>query len=253
MMSSRAMQMHATRSLRGKFKTPKMAHRPYKKDKPVYLPKRSIGNPSYGKVSTQFGLGEQTYGVHCYSQLYSFQCGALGLFGVEQVWSLNDLFDPDFTGVGHQPYLRDQYAALYAKYKVQAVKVETVISDPSADGIVIALGFSPPADATTFNGQPPSVIGERPNAELKYVNNTGPQVTRYNRFRKISTISGLSMLQFHADQSTYSANVGASPAAIPKLRMAIAALDGASTPTVKILIKLTFYAKWYDRIIQGQS
>ncbi len=31
---------------------------------------------------------------------------------------LNSLFDPDYTGLGHQPAFRDQWNALYTKYRV---------------------------------------------------------------------------------------------------------------------------------------
>lgn len=35
-----------------------------------------------------------------------------------QAFRLNGIFDPDFTGVGAQPYLRDQWATLYNFYQV---------------------------------------------------------------------------------------------------------------------------------------
>lgn len=39
------------------------------------------------------------------------------------VWRMNSLYDPDQTGTGHQPMAHDQWATLYKKYRVQAVKV----------------------------------------------------------------------------------------------------------------------------------
>ncbi len=35
----------------------------------------------------------------------------------------NSIFDPDFTGVGHQPLLHDQYALLYGDYRVVSSKI----------------------------------------------------------------------------------------------------------------------------------
>lgn len=35
-------------------------------------------------------------------------------------FALNNIFDPDFTGTGHQPYGHDQLAALYNRYRVIA-------------------------------------------------------------------------------------------------------------------------------------
>lgn len=38
------------------------------------------------------------------------------------VWRLNSLFDPDFTGGGHQPGYHDEWALLYKKYRVTGCK-----------------------------------------------------------------------------------------------------------------------------------
>lgn len=39
-----------------------------------------------------------------------------------QVYRLASIYDPDFTGVGHQPAFHDQWAALYKHYRVIGVK-----------------------------------------------------------------------------------------------------------------------------------
>jgi len=39
-------------------------------------------------------------------------------YGREYVFRANSTYDPDFTGVGHQPMYRDQMAAAYQKYLV---------------------------------------------------------------------------------------------------------------------------------------
>ena len=44
-------------------------------------------------------------GVLKYSETFTLTTGAGGTFGVDQVMKLNSLYDPDFTGGGHQPYL----------------------------------------------------------------------------------------------------------------------------------------------------
>lgn len=213
-----------------------------------------LSNPMYGRVKNIAGLSEEVYLPMVYSQLYSFQCGTLGVFGTEQVWNLNSTFDIDLTGTGHQPYLRDQYAALYAKYKVLAVKINITCSDPSADGLVVAFQLSPPAGTVALAGQTPTTVGERPDTDLKYINNTGAQRVVFNRYRSIQSLSGLTKLQFGADLSQYCANVNSDPAAIPKLRVAAADLNApVGQAVVKLVFRFTQYVKWYDRVVQAQS
>lgn len=45
------------------------------------------------------------------------------------VFNANSIFDPDATGVGHQPLYRDQYAAIYDQYTVLGSKI-TVTFQP---------------------------------------------------------------------------------------------------------------------------
>lgn len=63
------------------------------------------------------------------------------------IMRLNSLYDPDATGVGNQPYYRDQMANLYASYRVYGVKVTiTMVSEAGT----IAFGMKAQPDTTTI-------------------------------------------------------------------------------------------------------
>lgn len=64
--------------------------------------------------------------------------GAIG----KQVMRMNGLFDPDFTGTGHQPYYFDQLAALYGRYQVMGSKLTAEFS-PVANAIATAQPSGP--------------------------------------------------------------------------------------------------------------
>lgn len=65
-----------------------------------------------------------------------------------QAFRMNSVFDPDFTGVGHQPYGFDQYASLYNVYTVLGSKLtatwapftQTDVANPKGPWNVITLG-----------------------------------------------------------------------------------------------------------------
>lgn len=55
---------------------------------------------------------------------------------------LNSIFDPDYTGVGHQPYGRDQWATLYGKYMVTSAVVRVKWSNTATNNIPHTCGIS---------------------------------------------------------------------------------------------------------------
>ncbi|QGH72494.1 MAG: capsid protein [CRESS virus sp. ct4af14] len=71
-----------------------------------------------------------------YSQLVSINPGA-GVCGVH-AFSANGMYDPDITGVGHQPKGFDEYMALYNHYKVTASKIH-VEGDVAAYAVIIGV------------------------------------------------------------------------------------------------------------------
>lgn len=56
------------------------------------------------------------------------------------VFSANSIFDPDVTGVGHQPMYRDQYAALYENYVVLGSKISVeFVNHNTGSGAVVSI------------------------------------------------------------------------------------------------------------------
>lgn len=53
------------------------------------------------------------------------------------VFRANSIFDPDYTGTGHQPYGHDQYAAIYENYRVKSC---TIVASSGSTGSNNLLG-----------------------------------------------------------------------------------------------------------------
>jgi len=188
-----------------------------------------------------------------YSQLVTLTAGASGLFGTEQIFRLNSLFDPDLSGVGHQPYGYDSLAALYYRYKVRAVRVCLRFSDPSADGVLCAAQFQVPSMTQTVTGADASAVMERAGVWTHNLNNTGEQVAVLDQYFPMSTLTAVTPQQFENNLEDYQALCTTSPARTPYVRIAIAALDGSSTPTVRLEATIMYYTTFFERIGLSQS
>lgn len=107
------------------------ASRRWKSSRKTYY--RNAGTMSlprrFGGMGQGAPLASEMPATLIYSDHYTLNPGAGTYTG--QIHRLNSLFDPDYTGVGHQPRGFDQLALLYSRYRVNAVKVE-VVPEPLA-------------------------------------------------------------------------------------------------------------------------
>lgn len=188
-----------------------------------------------------------------YTDRFTFTAGGSGLYGTEQIMRLNSLFDPDLTGTGHQPYGFDQLAALYFRYKVHKVKLSLEFADPSGDGIVIAVAVQNTDSSQAITGSSQSSVAERPNVFTHAISNTGDQDFIFESVVDIEKIDGLTKNQFEANIEEYSALCTASPTRTPYVRIAIAALDQSSTPTLVCRLRMSFFTTFYSRTTLAQS
>jgi hypothetical protein len=78
-----------------------------------------------------------------------------GVGGVYQ-YRLNSIFDPDLTGVGHQPYTRDTWAAVYSTYTVMSCRyvVQAVSTVPCTISTRAVNASNAPASYTLEQERP---------------------------------------------------------------------------------------------------
>lgn len=200
-------------------------------------------DPFRSKMSVKL---QYTESHHCYS-------GALGVFGPEHEFRLNSIFDPDKSGVGHQPYGYDQLALLYRKYKVNAVAVEIIFTDPSEDALVGAAIVQPPGGTFSLSGATPAQVKEQNMSTTRTINNTGSQVVRIKQFFPLASISGLTKLQFGADVDLFTALVTANPSAQPTIRIACGSDRHNEAASLIAKVKLTYFTTMYERKVLPPS
>lgn len=62
--------------------------------------------------------------------------------GMVHVWKMNDIYDPDHTGTGHQPYFTDVWKSIYDKYAVLSCEYDITLVNCSNENITFSSGGS---------------------------------------------------------------------------------------------------------------
>lgn len=167
-------------------------------------------------------------------------------------YRLNSLFDPDQTGVGHQPYQYDQLNLIYQRSLVYAAAVKLEWNNPSADGLYCGYNIRGP-DTKGVNGDTMDTLLERPNAKAIAINNSGKQVVTQNIYVPLHKLNGKSKVSFMADTDNYSEPTGG-PAITKQNQVEVWVLDSTGgTANVNVRISITYYALMYDLITQNPS
>jgi hypothetical protein len=175
------------------------------------------------------------------------------VLGTEQAFLLNSIFDPDYTGVGHQPYYHDQLQAIYGQYIVTAAEIRATFSDPSSDGVAIACQMNGSTQGTTvISGNNIFDYMERPNTALLWLNDSGNQVCRLNQKINLPELEGVSLQQYMANDN-YRADFAVSPAKKMFFRAAASNTVSTATFTVSFAVEIIFHVRCYSRKLPSAS
>jgi len=164
------------------------------------------------------------------------------LLGVisNQVYSLNSLYDPNVTGVGHQPLFYDQITAVYGRYKVYDVDVRITATNRS----------DTPFDIVVAYGQGSNTFSSINNAkEQSYStfytlgSNTGNrQVATIKRFIHLPSLQGVSDTAWDAE-----ANFGGLDTSAPADRLFLKIVGqphDTVTADTHVQVELVFHARF---------
>jgi hypothetical protein len=179
----------------------------------------------------------------------------VGLLGNVQKYSLNSLFDPDVTGVGHQPYAFDQLCTStgpYSRYKVIGCKVKVTAVSPG-DPVFLYTQLVNPVETYDISNKDVAEASEKPAVRVDYIPSTGPQCKVIN-----FNIPNLSAL-FQWDKATFDLDMGqttgpynGSPGTQCYLAMT-AAYPTVASRNLDIFVELEFDTIFYDRYTLATS
>jgi len=161
---------------------------------------------------------------------------------IQYLFNANSVFDPNATGVGHQPYGFDQLSPIYNRYRVISCKY-VVNAYSSAGGTTGAIRFG----TLLANEIPPinnmSELAENPRAQTR-VQIVGGSTQTIKGKISIPSLMGRTKSQYMADDR-YQALVTANPQELAYL--AIYAQDMAdAAATVTLAVTLEYTVEFFD-------
>ena len=223
----------------------------------LYVPKKSTKSKKRSTRSNRFkagalnlitkninsGLPDSVVMKHKYTESYNV---ATTTTASSNIFRLNSLYDADLTGIGHQPYYRDQMASLYNAYCVYGCKVKVTGICGGNQAIV---GFVGQQDQTgTANAL---LQTERPQCKYMLLNGNGSGKS-ISRYFDMSKCFGVTKSNYLSEED-FQALGNADPQRVWFLDLFGQHPDSTSTANINMLIELTFYVRWSDRIRQTQS
>jgi len=112
------------------------ARRSIKARTPYARPRRTIMSVPRGPTNGGFPETLITNMKYSDNVILTSNAGAV----VGNIFRMNSLFDPDYTGTGHQPLYFDQFAASYGRYIVMSSKATFKFTPVSASPDAVPLG-----------------------------------------------------------------------------------------------------------------
>lgn len=183
-----------------------------------------------------------------YCSSFTLTCAASSAMS-QYRFRLNSIYDPDLTGTGTQPYMRDQIMPLYQYYLVYGCKINIQCTPVAVSGSLIQLFFTIDGD-----GNPPPTtadyIQELPYvAQRQIVNSKSAYYRRYVDVAKTTCIQKTALLT----ESDYKTTANNNPSLLnPCLTISWRSLD-ASTPIFLFNIRMVYYTQFSCLVTQAQS
>lgn len=190
-----------------------------------------------------------------YAQTISLATGTAGVLGTQQIFRLNNLFDPDYTGSGHQPYGLDQVGPLYGKYQVNSVKVTLMWhTSGGAAELMGCYKCQVNTNAGNLTGISCDYATEQPQTATCLISGDGNlRVVEQNFTVQLHKLFNVTKSEYK-DSNYIADGYGASyPESTAQLLISVGSPAGNAGQTIVCQVILDYNATLFGRIDQAQS
>jgi len=174
----------------------------------------------------------------------------------DNVYRGNSIFDPDLTGTGGQPYLVDQWAAVYGYYTVIGSSIEVTSMVNAGSAATQRHGVTPATTSTVFGTTDQELSEERPYTKAvtpvmggSAASNTGQSVIR--TYMSTAKINGMVRRQVEGDMQF--AGLFSGNPANQWFWHVWNYVPGGETQSLYQTVKLVYYCALKTRISPGLS
>lgn len=162
----------------------------------------------------------------------------------------NDIFDPDYTGVGHQPYLSDQLCSLYSRWVVNASKIRVRATCASTNDIKMLV--RPSLYNTTVSSYELEV--ERPdNKNCVFSSEQACSIQHYAKTKIVQGVPRLDDIIYHGDAGPSGPTAGPTGSGPWYWVVVCEGIRSGDAWTAYLQIEVVYYVKLFKRAIQSQS
>lgn len=171
---------------------------------------------------------------------------AVGGVAKNYQFNLNSIYDPNYTGTGHQPYGRDTFATLYNKYRVYKCAWTVHVRNNNTDltTVVVPTNHDPGAIYAVAALELP-----RSKSSFNVINSQGAHI---KGSISLANLHGNTPAEYRSNEAC-SAAIGANPTEVMLLNVVVSANDQASTFTSSVLVDLYYWVEFFDPLILAAS
>ncbi len=175
----------------------------------------------------------------------------LGTIGLDTYrFRMNSIFDPNQTGIGHQPFFHDELALIYSRYRVTSFSFK--LGFVNLASVAANIAVVPVNNTTAFTSMSQVQEMSRSRKKLIGVSGGGKEITYMSGHFSPKAIAGVTAEKWRTDD-IYSALMSTNPSEEQYLAILIEDI-AAGTSDICVEVNLIYHVELFDKLnIQTQS
>lgn len=212
----------------------------------------SNANPSAGLRSSYTGLSTRRVGTMLPDRMFvklqmQYDVTIVSTSGAYTSWiqAINSLYDPMGASGAAQPYMHQQWLALYERYRVHGMSYDvqvhmeaTGLVSSSARAVVIIPTTSSSAFAALVAREQPGAVNRKMTVNTSQA--------EFNGYISVPKVFGITKEQHRTDDK-YQATTGADPSSLAYMHIGVYDPSVATTCNTACAVQVTFYAEYFQR------